>query len=115
MMTLKKGDKVVMHTCPESEKHNGRVWACRTDEYEMCGSRVVMLEGYSSCFSVRFLQKVNVTPHRLRHSLATHLLDKGASEVDIQHILGHSNINTTMRYARANMSNVEHSYRRLNP
>ncbi|MCD3217456.1 hypothetical protein G8S55_09385 [Clostridium botulinum C] len=29
---LKKGDKVVMHTCLESEKYNGKIWTCATDE-----------------------------------------------------------------------------------
>jgi len=55
---LKKGDKVIMHTCLEAEKQEGKIWTCETDEYEMCGSRVVMLEDYSGCFSARFLHKV---------------------------------------------------------
>lgn len=54
---LKVGDKVVMHTCSEAEKHEGKVWTCRTDEYEMCGTQVVMLEGYSGCFAAEFLRK----------------------------------------------------------
>lgn len=57
---LKKGDKVVMHTCIEAEVNEGKVWTCETDEYKMCDHQVVRLEGYSSSFSADFLAKVNV-------------------------------------------------------
>jgi len=44
---------------------------------------------------------VNVTPHRLRHTFATQLLNVGCKVTSIQKLLGHSNLNTTMTYARA--------------
>lgn len=57
---LKKGDKVVMHTCLEAERHAGKIWTCRSDESEMCGSKVVWLDDFSGAFATKFLQKVNV-------------------------------------------------------
>lgn len=42
----------------------------------------------------------NITPHTFRRTRATHLLDNGVNIIYIQHLLGHSNINTTEKYAK---------------
>ena len=44
---------------------------------------------------------VTVSPHRLRHTFATQLLNVGCQVISIQKLLGHTNLNTTMTYARA--------------
>ncbi|MGG3803144.1 hypothetical protein [Metabacillus fastidiosus] len=63
---LKKGDKVVMHTCVEAEHYNGRIWTCRTDEFKHHPNHeytVIMLEGFSGSFQTEYLQKVDLTEY----------------------------------------------------
>jgi integrase/recombinase XerD len=43
-----------------------------------------------------------VTPHTLRHTFATHLVDKKADLEYVQELLGHANISTTQVYAQVN-------------
>ncbi len=53
-----------------------------------------------------------VSPHRLRHTLATHLLNVGMDITQIQKLLGHQHLDTTMIYARVLETTLEAQYRR---
>lgn len=53
---IKKGNQVVMHTCPEASKYSGKTWTVSTDPQVVCGSLVVWLEGYSGCFACEYLK-----------------------------------------------------------
>lgn len=55
-MMLKKGDRVVMHTCVEADKYHDKVWTCVTDEQLLpSGIKVVWLDGFRGAFATEFL------------------------------------------------------------
>ena len=54
-----------------------------------------------------------VHPHKFRRTVATRAIDKGMPIEQVQHLLGHSQIDTTMQYAMVNQNNVKESHRKF--
>jgi len=61
----------------------------------------------------RKLHIPRVHPHKFRRTLATIAIDKGMPIEQVQHLLGHQNVDTTLQYAMVNQNNVKNSHRKF--
>lgn len=69
------------------------------------------LSGYAAAVGI----KHRVTPHMLRHSFATHLLDGGADLRSVQELLGHEQASTTQIYTQVSQSQLRDTVQRAHP
>ncbi len=102
---------VFLSNCPEADRD---MQACFLN-YQ--GTRITtrsvgrMIDKYiKQCASIH-----NISPHSLRHSFATHLLDSGADLRDIQELLGHARLSTTQIYTQVSMEKMIEVYDKAHP
>ena len=111
MYYLEETRGVFLSSCPEEKRD---MQACFLN-YQ--GTRITtrsvgrMIDKYiKQCASVH-----DISPHSLRHSFATHLLDSGADLRDIQELLGHARLSTTQIYTQVSMEKMIEVYDKAHP
>ena len=108
---LEKSRPVFLLECPEPERDLEAVFLHRRGGRITTRSVGRMLEKYiKQCADIH-----KISPHSLRHSFATHLLDSGADLRDIQELLGHARLSTTQIYTQVSMEKMIEVYDRAHP
>jgi integrase/recombinase XerC len=88
---------------PVIVSNQGRKWSARQIQQ--------LLKKYLSLAEL----PIDITPHKIRHSYATHLLDNGADLRLVQELLGHSKLSTTQIYTHVNLGRLKAVYDRSHP
>jgi integrase/recombinase XerC len=95
----------------EAKVHMGPLFISKLRKRISARSVWLMLKKHHAETSIQ----LRISPHKLRHSFATHLLDNGADLRSVQTLLGHANLSTTQIYTHVTVERLKKAYDRAHP
>jgi tyrosine recombinase XerC len=95
----------------EANLHAGPLFISKLRKRMSARSIWLMLKKHLANTSIQ----LNVSPHKLRHSFATHLLDNGADLRSVQTLLGHASLSTTQIYTHVTVERMKKAYDEAHP
>ena len=66
-------------------------------------------------YTAKVTQNEQISPHALRHTFATHLLNNGADLMSVKELLGHKDLSSTQIYTHVNISELRKSFKKAHP
>jgi site-specific recombinase XerD len=123
-----KGNKIRVVPVGDTTLEDLRAYLARRDEFlamRQARTPYLLLNRLGRPLTVRSVDRLvkqfgkgegmEFTPHTLRHSFATHLLENGADLMLIKEILGHSSLSTTQKYTHITAESMKRVYRKSHP
>ena len=103
--------KAIQHYRFEANVQNGPLFISKLRKRLSTRSIWLMLKKHLAQTSIQ----LRVSPHKLRHSFATHLLDNGADLRSVQTLLGHASLSTTQIYTHVTVERIKKAYDQAHP
>jgi integrase/recombinase XerC len=103
--------KAIQHYRHEANVQAGPLFLSKLRKRMSARSVWLMLKKHLADTSIQ----LRVSPHKLRHSFATHLLDNGADLRSVQTLLGHANLSTTQIYTHVTVERLRKAYDAAHP
>lgn len=104
-------DRALQRYRHEAKVHDGPLFVSKLRKRLSTRGIWAVIKKYTAAAGI----PINVSPHKLRHSFATHLLDNGADLRSVQELLGHASLSTTQIYTHVTVERMKRVYDSAHP